>query len=151
MFELCTVTRHVRASVITTMAWIWSSSLVLTLHRLCLTLLIYLNLLMRKIKQYLSNTIKYTWLSIKKFVKNKTGNYNNHNSSYSNHPIIGSHYNINNTNSKENKWRPRKKITFWMRIQPKKLRTTTFFITILLNCSNLYNLRCRNCIPITNT
>jgi len=50
----------------------------------------------------------YTWLPIKKFVRNKLNN-NNYNNIRSNHPIINSYYNITNTNLKENEGRPRKK------------------------------------------
>jgi hypothetical protein len=38
-----------------------------------------------------------------------------------------------------------------MWIRPKKLRTTTLLVTILLGCGNLHNLRRRNCTTSTNT
>jgi hypothetical protein len=69
----------------------------------------------------LSNTRKYTWVAIKKFVKNKINNNNNNNNNYNsrnnNHHIIVSHYNISNINLKENQRRPRKKFTIrvWIR------------------------------------
>jgi len=47
--------------------WIWSSSLILALRRRSMTILVYFNLLMRRIK-YLFSINQYIWLPIKKFI-----------------------------------------------------------------------------------
>lgn len=130
--------------------WIWSSSMILTLCRRSMIIPIYLNLLMRKIINYSSNTSEYTWLPIKKFVQNKMNNINNHNDINNNNYNLNYRNNSSNTNFKKNSWRTRKEITLRMWIWPKKLSAATILITILPNRSYLHNLWCRNCTITTH-
>jgi hypothetical protein len=99
---------------------VWSGSLILTLCRCCLTIPIYFNLLMRKIKWNLSNTKTVYFTSNQEICETKISNINNYNNSNTSHPVISSNHNSNNSNLKENERRPRKKITIWMRVRPKK-------------------------------
>ena len=81
-------TTHNTTFLIKSSLQIWSSSMILTLCRRSLIILVHLNLLIREIKRYLSNTRKYTWLTIKKVVKNKINNNNNYNYSNNNYHVI---------------------------------------------------------------
>jgi hypothetical protein len=93
---------------------------------------------MRKIKYYLSNTRKVYLTFNQEMYQNKinsnnNNNNNNHTSNNSDHHPISNHHSISNLNLKKINEDREKRSLFECGFDPKKLRTATFLITILLH------------------